>query len=278
LIDRQVDIAEKMDEMNRGKNGSRVRKQGDKAAKDRLRANASGAGGDSDGESEEESDNEKNEEEQKNEGQVFVQVQRGPVFGMTLDEVMRLQQSSTSPPTSPQPSPSLTSPLSGSPMSCSPPGSPLGMSASMSSVNTAAAVHFTLSKDEARLPVVLTGTLHSLTRTELNYEGRTWAEPHPPRAALANGILELGGTQMTGLFRVPGKKSTMDVIRDRLNSGIYQFEEGAYPPKIAVVGTLAHALGPFHRFFSAGTCPHDLASLLKEWLKSITPPLIPLEL
>jgi hypothetical protein len=48
-------------------------------------------------------------------------------------------------------------------MSCSPPGSPLGMSASMSSVNTAAAVHFTLSKDEAKLPVVLTGTFLPFT-------------------------------------------------------------------------------------------------------------------
>lgn len=142
-------------ELNRGNNGSLVRKRGDRSGKDRLII-ATG--------SDDESNQDGNEdvmdsfatntmEEAKEEERVFVQVRSGPVFGMTLDEVMQLQRSSESPPASPQPSPSLLSPLSGSPMSCSPSASVLG--ASSSSVSTT--MHFTLAKSEAKLPVVLTG-------------------------------------------------------------------------------------------------------------------------
>jgi hypothetical protein len=187
---------------------------------------------------------------------VFVQVQRGQVFGMTLDEVMRLQQSSTSPPTSPQPSPSFPSPLSASPMSCSPPGSPLqSMSGSTSSVNTASTVHFSLSKDEAKLPVVLTGTrvrpppyvTAHRTCTQASGRARSVGQWNPRagrnsddralQVCAVRSFLPSGAdahttpqTNRAQHDRVPGKKSTMDVIRDRLNSGIYQFEEGASLP------------------------------------------------
>jgi len=66
--------------------------------------------------------------------------------------------------------------------------------------------------------------------------------------ALTQAIIDLEGARKEGLFRVSGNKRQMDTIKTSLTRGDYNI---------------------------AFTSPHNIAGLLKEWLKSLPSPLIP---
>jgi hypothetical protein len=69
---------------------------------------------------------------------------------------------------------------------------------------------------------------------------------------LAYAIVQSGGCTREGLFRVPGTKATVDRLKVSLCSGEYE--------DLSLEN------------------PHDLASLMKEWLKSLKDPVIPRDL
>jgi len=69
---------------------------------------------------------------------------------------------------------------------------------------------------------------------------------------LTDAVLQLGGGALEGLFRVPGTKLQIDACKELLNKGEYVFD-----PK---------------------TSAHVVTSLLKEWLISLSEPIVPVEL
>jgi len=163
---------------------------------------------------------------------VVVQVKAGRVFGVSLPEVLDLQH-----------------------FLCkagSEPSSPERSSSSKSQLNSSCPVLFTVSRDDARLPMVLIGAYSAPSLDSHVRQISRYPPSHQPWSTAFSSLAVLRQLASSGEWgsrescltrterappetnvssvargRVPGKKATMDAIRERFNSGVYHFEEGS---------------------------------------------------